>query len=201
MLWITTDRVFRLLWEAVFQPLLKPNQIAVADKVQRFENQLVKPQHVLKGIQLDASQGIGSQIEYLQIVEATHCLAADLLQIIAVQIQASQFAQSLERSSRTLVLDDPGQAIASQIQLLQILHTVTSTLSVSATKVASSQPLVKRKTPLVLVKPKAAPVATPTESKPTATSASALPVSNPPAAAPAGLSLLAAYSDSSEDSN
>jgi len=76
-----------------------------------------------------------------------------------------------------------------------------STLSVSATKVASSQPLVKRKTPLVLVKPKAAPVATPTESKPTATSASALPVSNPPAAAPAGLSLLAAYSDSSEDSN
>ncbi|XP_016929515.2 splicing factor YJU2 [Drosophila suzukii] len=86
----------------------------------------------------------------------------------------------------------------------------SSTLTVSATsssKVASSQPLVKRKTPLVLVKPKAATVATPTESKPTATSASALPAPvetkapNPPAAAPAGLSLLAAYSDSSEDSN
>nr|XP_016929515.1 splicing factor YJU2 [Drosophila suzukii] len=85
-----------------------------------------------------------------------------------------------------------------------------STLKVSATsssKVASSQPLVKRKTPLVLVKPKAATVATPTEYKPTATSTSTLPATaetkalNPPAAAPAGLSLLSAYSDSSEDSN
>ncbi|KAH8348152.1 hypothetical protein KR084_004833, partial [Drosophila pseudotakahashii] len=86
----------------------------------------------------------------------------------------------------------------------------SSTLSVSAissSKVSSSQPLVKRKTPLVLVKPKAATVATATESKPTATSSSVVSTPaetkapNPPAAAPAGLSLLSAYSDSSEDSN
>ncbi|XP_017010207.2 splicing factor YJU2 [Drosophila takahashii] len=86
----------------------------------------------------------------------------------------------------------------------------TSTLSVSAfssSKLASSQPLVKRKTPLVLVKPKAATVATSTETKQTATSTSVVSTTaetkapNPPAAAPAGLSLLSAYSDSSEDSN
>ncbi|XP_016985325.1 splicing factor YJU2 [Drosophila rhopaloa] len=83
----------------------------------------------------------------------------------------------------------------------------SSTLSVSApssSKVSASQPLVKRKTPLVLVKPKAAAVATPIEPKPAASSTSAPSVpaetkaANP---APAGLSLLAAYSDSSEDSN
>ncbi|XP_017049285.1 LOW QUALITY PROTEIN: splicing factor YJU2 [Drosophila ficusphila] len=83
-----------------------------------------------------------------------------------------------------------------------------STLSVSASsssKLTTSQSLVKRKTPLVLVKPKATTAATTNE--PATTSATAPSVSaatkapNPPATAPAGLSLLAAYSDSSEDSN
>ncbi|XP_017120102.1 splicing factor YJU2 isoform X2 [Drosophila elegans] len=86
----------------------------------------------------------------------------------------------------------------------------SSMLSVSASsssKASALQPLVKRKTPLVLVKPKAASVVTPIESKPNPSSTSAPDVPaetkapNPPAAAPAGLSLLAAYSDSSEDSN
>ncbi|EDV55809.1 YJU2 splicing factor homolog [Drosophila erecta] len=98
-----------------------------------------------------------------------------------------------------------------------------STLSVSATsshKASAAQSLVKRKAPLVLVKPKTTPVAkqvdpkpneatgtTQGESKPAAPQpsvASAPPetkATNQPAAAPVGLSLLAAYSDSSEDSN
>jgi len=93
-----------------------------------------------------------------------------------------------------------------------------STISLSATsssKASAAQSMVKRKTPLVLVKPKATAVAKPTvatgttqvESKPAATTPSVVSASaetkatNQPAAAPAGLSLLAAYSDSSEDSN
>lgn len=93
-----------------------------------------------------------------------------------------------------------------------------STLSLSATsssKASAAQSMVKRKTPLVLVKPKATAVAKPTvatgttqvESKPAATTPSVVSApaetkaTNQPAAAPAGLSLLAAYSDSSEDSN
>ncbi|XP_017078570.1 splicing factor YJU2 [Drosophila eugracilis] len=82
-----------------------------------------------------------------------------------------------------------------------------SVLSTSSSKVSASQSLVKRKIPLVLLKPKAAAVASSIVSKPAVTSTSAPSVSTetiaakPPAAAPAGLSLLAAYSDSSEDSN
>lgn len=83
--------------------------------------------------------------------------------------------------------------------------------------VGTSQPLVKRKTPLVLVKPKAPAAAASTiqttkevaeavtsassslaTSSPATTNGASKPVT---AAAPAGLSLLAAYSDSSEDSN
>ncbi|KAH8321398.1 hypothetical protein KR074_003922 [Drosophila pseudoananassae] len=89
----------------------------------------------------------------------------------------------------------------------------TSTLSVAASsssKALTSKPqLVKRKTPLVLVKPKTVGVTPsngtiPAVSKPPAstTSTSAEPKAPAPAtSAPAGLSLLAAYSDSSEDSN
>ncbi|KAH8277704.1 hypothetical protein KR018_003745 [Drosophila ironensis] len=71
---------------------------------------------------------------------------------------------------------------------------------------SAGQPLVKRKAPLVLVKPKTsgsanASASTPAASsaKTAATSSTAEPKPNPPAAG--GLSLLAAYSDSSEDSN
>ncbi|XP_068146355.1 splicing factor YJU2 [Drosophila tropicalis] len=77
-----------------------------------------------------------------------------------------------------------------------------------------AQPLVRRKTPLVLVKPKTAaasapsvPSSTPTPPVPSAT-ASSVPATSTsteaskPPAAPVGLSLLSAYSDSSEeDSN
>ncbi|KAH8401877.1 hypothetical protein KR009_008417, partial [Drosophila setifemur] len=89
-----------------------------------------------------------------------------------------------------------------------------STVSATfASKPSVSQPLVKRKTPLVLVKPKPAAGATSSSLTKPATSSSSEPkpaeapkavetkAPNPPAAAPAGLSLLAAYSDSSEDSN
>ncbi|KAM8713145.1 hypothetical protein ACLKA7_013457 [Drosophila subpalustris] len=75
-------------------------------------------------------------------------------------------------------------------------------LTVSSKAPSTAQPLVKRKTPLVLVKPRAN-VATPSEPSVTPATAAATGTSNaaPKPAAPAGLSLLAAYSDSSEDSN
>ncbi|KAH8336771.1 hypothetical protein KR059_002647, partial [Drosophila kikkawai] len=84
--------------------------------------------------------------------------------------------------------------------------TLSFSVATSSSKAsATQQPLVKRKTPLVLVKPKAA-VVTPRQTNPplttTATAGQAEnKATNPPPAAPAGLSLLAAYSDSSEDSN
>ncbi|EDV98241.1 splicing factor YJU2 [Drosophila grimshawi] len=86
-------------------------------------------------------------------------------------------------------------------------------------RASASQSLVKRKTPLVLVKPKTATVAaasapTPADndscSKPAASAAASEAVTKPAATAtpvasvtskPAGLSLLAAYSGSSDDSN
>lgn len=70
---------------------------------------------------------------------------------------------------------------------------------------STAQPLVKRKTPLVLVKPKT--VATTTSAPAPATSTVTVTATATPSsatskpAAPAGLSLIAAYSDSSEDSN
>ncbi|XP_017147001.1 splicing factor YJU2 [Drosophila miranda] len=70
----------------------------------------------------------------------------------------------------------------------------------SKSKVLTAQPLVKRKIPLVLVKPKAAATTKPTATSTTATDipkAAEVPKTPAPAA---GLSLLAAYSDSSEDS-
>ncbi|KAH8259132.1 hypothetical protein KR038_004012 [Drosophila bunnanda] len=79
-------------------------------------------------------------------------------------------------------------------------------VSASSSKAsATQQPLVKRKTPLVLVKPKAAVVAPKQSNSPPTAIATAgqqeSKAKNPPPVAPAGLSLLAAYSDSSEDSN
>lgn len=68
-------------------------------------------------------------------------------------------------------------------------------------KATAGAQLVKRKTPLVLVKPKPAAGEANTTATGTATAAASAIVTPKPAAAPAGLSLLAAYSDSSEDSN
>ncbi|EDW60342.1 splicing factor YJU2 [Drosophila virilis] len=75
-----------------------------------------------------------------------------------------------------------------------------STASAPSKATAGAQ-LVKRKTPLVLVKPKPAAGTANTTATGTATAAASAAVTPKPAAAPAGLSLLAAYSDSSEDSN
>ncbi|XP_034475753.1 splicing factor YJU2 [Drosophila innubila] len=68
---------------------------------------------------------------------------------------------------------------------------------------STAQSLVKRKTPLVLVKPKAniaAPSASTSATAAATTTTTTSSATSKPAA-PAGLSLLAAYSDSSEDSN
>ncbi|ALC42718.1 CG8435 [Drosophila busckii] len=68
-----------------------------------------------------------------------------------------------------------------------------------ATKVPNTQPLVKRKTPLVLVKPKT--VSTGTSAAPATTAKPTTTTTEAGTSKPAGLSLLSAYSDSSEDSN
>ncbi|KAH8297356.1 hypothetical protein KR044_010690, partial [Drosophila immigrans] len=65
---------------------------------------------------------------------------------------------------------------------------------------SSSMPIVKRKAPLVLVRPKTAPVTSPLSDSSVAVAAANSSTTSKPAA-PAGLSLIAAYSDSSEDSN
>ncbi|XP_020798308.1 coiled-coil domain-containing protein 94 [Drosophila serrata] len=80
--------------------------------------------------------------------------------------------------------------------------TLSLSVSASSSKASATQrPLVKRKTPLVLVKPKAAVVTTRQSNPPQTAGQAESKITNPPPSAPAGLSLLAAYSDSSEDSN
>ncbi|KAH8384768.1 hypothetical protein KR093_007888, partial [Drosophila rubida] len=72
---------------------------------------------------------------------------------------------------------------------------------------STAQSMVKRKTPLVLVRPKADSATVPLPPSATSNSSVAVPVAVAVSsaafkpAAPAGLSLLSAYSDSSEDSN
>ncbi|KAH8405626.1 hypothetical protein KR215_004489, partial [Drosophila sulfurigaster] len=73
-----------------------------------------------------------------------------------------------------------------------------TSLSAGNSNSSTAPPIVKRKTPLVLVRPKAAPA--PSSSASTSSVAAATPTLGA-TSKPAGLSLLAAYSDSSEDSN
>ncbi|XP_060653343.1 splicing factor YJU2 [Drosophila nasuta] len=73
-----------------------------------------------------------------------------------------------------------------------------TSLSAGNNNSSTAPPIVKRKTPLVLVRPKVPPASS------AAASTSSVAVAAPTSSAtskPAGLSLLAAYSDSSEDSN
>ncbi|XP_034107537.1 splicing factor YJU2 [Drosophila albomicans] len=73
-----------------------------------------------------------------------------------------------------------------------------TSLSAGNNNSSTAPPIVKRKTPLVLVRPKAPPA--PSAAASTSSVAVAAPTSSA-TSKPAGLSLLAAYSDSSEDSN
>lgn len=79
---------------------------------------------MLECIRLYAGQSIAAQIEQLQINETAESLAANLFQIIAVEIELAQFAKRFKWRHSRLILNDPGETIAPQIQFLQILDTV-----------------------------------------------------------------------------